>query len=161
MQAQEYLTATGWNIDAAAAAYFQDQEEGSDEAGAGVEPEPEYTGPRTLDGRPAPQSAFPASSTSKPLKKKGLATLGSLGGSSTRHGGHQHEHDDDEDDEDDEDFDERKGPRDLFAGGEKSGLAVQDPAQRGGGAKKIINDIISKAKEYVLHRVHRLPSLHL
>lgn len=147
MQAQEYLTATEWNIDAAAAAYFQDQEEGIDEAGPGAEPEPEYTGPRTLDGRPAPQSAFPVSSTSKPQKKKGLATLDSLGGSSARHGGHQHEHDDDEDDEDDEDFDERKGPRDLFAGGEKSGLAVQDPAQRGSGAKKIINDIISKAKE--------------
>ena len=85
------------------------------------------------------------SAASKPQpKRKGVATLGSLGGSSG--GGHSHPHDDD-DDEDDEDYnddDERRGPRDLFAGGEKSGLAVQDPAQ--GGAKKIIQDIIAKAK---------------
>lgn len=65
--------------------------------------------------------------------------MSSIGG-----GGHAH---DDEDDEDDEDYDDR-GRGDLFAGGEKSGLAVQDPsqAQEGGGAKKIISDILAKAK---------------
>lgn len=97
----------------------------------------EYTGPRTLDGRPAPEAA--RASASKAPKKKGLATLSSLGG-----GGHAH---DDDEDEDDEDLDDR-GRGDLFAGGEKSGLAVQDPSQQegAGGAKKIISDILAKAK---------------
>ncbi len=102
-------------------------------------PQAEYTGPRTLDGRPAPQyaSTTAASSSKKPAKRTGLATLGSLGG--------RHSHDEDDDDDDDDD-DERRGPRDLFAGGEKSGLAVQDPAQRSSDPRKLINDIVAKAK---------------
>jgi UBX domain-containing protein 1 len=151
-QAARYLAAAGGDLSLAATNFFEDQEEDAeDEVEPGhptsAAPEPEYTGPRTLDGRPAPQSAFGSSSAaSRPEpKKKGIATLGSLGASS----GHSHPHDDEEEDEDDDeydDFDERKGPRDLFAGGEKSGLAVQDPAQQGGGAKRIIDDIIAKAK---------------
>lgn len=43
---------------------------------------------------------------------------------------------------DDEDDD---GRGNLFAGGEKSGLAVQDPNQEGG-PKKIISDILAKAR---------------
>jgi hypothetical protein len=155
-QATQYLSATEWNLDAAAAAFFQDQEEGEENEMDTTEarPEPEYTGPRTLDGRPAPQSAFPTSSTaSKPQKKKGLATLGSLAAAAGSGHGHSHPHSDGDDDDEDEDeyddFDERNAPRDLFAGGEKSGLAVQDPAQKGG-SKKIINDILAKAKSYVL-----------
>jgi len=60
----------------------------------------------------------PPSSSNQPLKKK-FATLDDLGGGSA--GGHAgHGHDDADDDEDDENHD-------LFAGGEKSGLAVQNP----------------------------------
>jgi UBX domain-containing protein 1 len=65
--------------------------------------------------------------------------LGSLGG-----GAHQHE-DNGEDDDDFDDDDDDEGRGNLFAGGEKSGLAVQDPRQEGG-QRKIINDILAKAK---------------
>lgn len=106
-----------------------------------------YTGPRTLDGRPAPPQAASSSraAAKKPAaasqqKKRGIATLGSLGG-----GSHQHDDDDDDEDEDfDDDEDENRG--NLFAGGEKSGLAVQDPKQGDGGPKKIISDILAKAR---------------
>lgn len=74
-----------------------------------------------------------------------MATLSSLGG------GPSHDHDEDDDDDDDDDESERKGPRDLFAGGEKSGLAVQDPARHSSSSdpKKVIKDILAKAKAYV------------
>ena len=96
-------------------------------------PGPEYTGPRTLDGRPAPEYARAptTSSSKKPQKRTGIATLSSLGRR------------DEEDDEDDDD-DEGRGP--LFAGGEKSGLAVQDPSQRSSDPQRLINDIVAKAK---------------
>ncbi len=45
------------------------------------------------------------------------------------------------------DEEEGRGPRDLFAGGEKSGLAVQDPNVGGpSNTQKVIKDIIAKAK---------------
>ncbi|KAK3941036.1 UBX domain-containing protein 1 [Diplogelasinospora grovesii] len=143
-QATEYLTASRWDMGSAVTSYFTDMEEGHQEAGSepassSTPAQPEYTGPRTLDGRPAPQyaSASSSSTSKKPQKRTGFATLSSLGGGNN---------DDDDDDEDDDD--ERRGPRDLFAGGEKSGLAVQDPSQRGGPSdpKKLINDILAKAK---------------
>ena len=60
----------------------------------------------------------PSSSSNQPPKKK-FATLGDLGGGApSSHAGHGHDSDDDEDDEE---------HQDLFAGGEKSGLAVQNP----------------------------------
>lgn len=147
-QATEYLEASSWNISAAVGSFFADDE---DEAtgGAGRSsqpvPEPAYSGPRTLDGRPAPQSALPSSSSSaskKPAKKKGLATLSSLGG------GGGHDHDDDDDDEEEDELADRRGPRDLFAGGEKSGLAVQDPGRNPADPQNVIKDILAKAKAY-------------
>lgn len=130
---------------AACESYFQDEDE-RDAAGETARPpaaQEEYAGPRTLDGRPAPQSSSSRGARQPaPQPKKrgvaGIATLGSLGGSS-----HQHDdHDDDDDDDDDED----DGRGNLFAGGEKSGLAVQDPNQPDGGPRKLINDILAKAK---------------
>lgn len=44
--------------------------------------------------------------------------------------------------------DDDEQPRDLFAGGEKSGLAVQDPTKRD--PKSLVNDILKKARSYVL-----------
>jgi UBX domain-containing protein 1 len=128
---------------AAGQAYFDDDEERKREQGQNDQPADDgWTGPRTLDGRPAP-----ASSSSRPTRKpasqpkrKGIATLGSLGG-----GSHQHDDDDDDDDGDFGEDDEDDNRGNLFAGGEKSGLAVQDPKQEGG-PRKIINDILAKAK---------------
>ncbi|KAM7204664.1 hypothetical protein V8F20_003448 [Naviculisporaceae sp. PSN 640] len=143
-KATEYLTASNWDLENAVTSYFADQDEdnepSSSTSAAQPAAEPEYTGPRTLDGRPAPEFAASRSSAAKkPQKKTGLATLSSLGGG--------HNHDDDDDDDDDDEEDERRGPRDLFAGGEKSGLAVQDPAQRSNDPRKLVDDIVAKAKE--------------
>lgn len=133
--------------------YFTAMDEGPEEAQGDQEnevPEEPYTGPRTLDGRPAPQSipTVGSSSSAPPKKKGGIATLGSISqGASGGHAGHGHAHDDD--DSEDEDYDDDEQPRDLFAGGEKSGLAVQDPTSGRNAPKKVINDILKKARAYV------------
>jgi len=139
-QANAYLSSMDWEFADAVTEFFAHHPDG--QAGAEPEPEPAYSGPRTLDGRPAPQAASSSAAPKKAPKKKGLATLSSLGG------GHDQDDDDEDDDEDEDDEDETRGPRDLFAGGEKSGLAVQDPAAAGpsSGTKKVIKDIIAQAK---------------
>jgi hypothetical protein len=85
-----------------------------------------------------PRSTLPP--RARRSRHRGIATLSSL--SSGGHG-----HGDDEDDDDDSDA---KNRGDLFAGGEKSGLAVKDPTrggERGEGSRNIINDILAKARE--------------
>ncbi|KAL6879215.1 SEP domain-containing protein [Trichoderma novae-zelandiae] len=143
--ATQYLESNDWDMLAACNSFFHDEDERNDArrrqqaADGTLEP---YSGPRTLDGRPAPQEDFSSSASrkAKQPKKKGIATLGSLGSSSSNH--HNPMDDEDDEDEDDEDDD---GRGNLFAGGEKSGLAVQDPNQEGG-SRKIISDILAKAK---------------
>jgi UBX domain-containing protein 1 len=155
-QAQQYLQANRWDLGGAAAEYFTALEEGTNEAQEGGEDDPQepeaYTGPRTLDGRPAPSSipTVGSSASSKPPPKKGgIGTLASLGQSSGGgHAGHGHAHDDDDDDDDDSDYEPGEEPRDLFAGGEKSGLAVQDPSSRND-PRKVVNDILKKARACV------------
>ena len=149
-QATEYLNNYDWDMDAAVASYYTEQEDNSASntggasasASASAPAPPEYTGPRTLDGRPAPQYAQSSSSApkKKTQKRTGLATLSSIGGGR-----------DEDDDDDDEEEEEGRGPRDLFAGGEKSGLAVQDPSNREGNSdtRRLLHDILAKAREYV------------
>ncbi len=126
----------------AAEAYFADEDEEMNAAAGAASSSaapPDYTGPRTLDGRPAPQpipTTSSASSSKRPQKKKGLATLSSLGG------GHAHDGDDNDDVHDAAD----PAHRDTYAGGEKSGLAVQDPNQRAD-PRRMINNLLSKAKK--------------
>lgn len=149
-QATQLLTANHWDIGAATTEYYtsQDEDMNDDDGSATAQPAPEppYTGPRTLDGRPAPESALATASSSRaPPPKRGaggIATLGSIGQSSS-HAGHGHAHDDDDDSDDD---DEEEQPRDLFAGGEKSALAVQDPSKRSD-PRKVVNDILKKARQ--------------
>jgi UBX domain-containing protein 1 len=77
-----------------------------------------YSGPRTLDGRPAPESAAEPSGA-----KAGASSRRAQGGMRTLRDiqGHPEAgHDQDDDDSDDEN-------QDLYAGGEKSGLSVQNP----------------------------------
>lgn len=142
-KAMQYLEGNSFNLTAAVNSYFQDEDEATAERRTReAEAIPaDYTGPRTLDGRPVPEasgSSRGATRKSAPQqKRKGVATLGSLGGSS-------HHHDDDDDDDDDE-SDDDDGRGNLFAGGEKSGLAVQDPHSEGG-PRKIISDILAKAR---------------
>jgi UBX domain-containing protein 1 len=148
------LEANRWDISNAATEFFTFQEEGGVEAQEGADEVDEvpqvpegYTGPRTLDGRPAPTSSIPTggSSSRRPARqapRSGFATLDSLNqGSTGGHAGHGH---DDDDDSDDEDYMDGEQPRDLFAGGEKSGLAVQDP--RRNDPRSLVKDIIKKAQ---------------
>lgn len=75
----------------------------------------------------------PPSASQEASKKKRFATLGDLGGGGgSAHAGHGHD-----DDDNDEDFDP---DQDLFAGGEKSGLAVHNPDD-------LKKKIIEKAKK--------------
>ena len=71
--------------------------------------------------------------------KKKFATLGDLrGGTGPSHAGHGH--DDDDDDEDSEANDDDN--QNLYAGGEKSGLAVENPDD-------LKKKIIERAKKWV------------
>jgi UBX domain-containing protein 1 len=70
--------------------------------------------------------------------------LGSLNRGGASGHGHGHAHDDDDDDDDEEDYQPGEEPRDLFAGGEKSGLAVQDPPRND--PKSVVNDILKRAR---------------
>lgn len=160
-EAQQHLDAANWDLNTAVAEFLEPSTDADADADAGAAAEePAYTGPRTLDGRPAPQSQSRAPAPSRPQqsasslqqKKKGVMTFSSLksGGGSSQpsrghaHGGHGHDDDDDDSDFDD---DENTNRGDLFAGGEKSGLAVKDPSMAGPNSQKIMRDIVNKARQ--------------
>ncbi|KAJ5182938.1 UBX domain-containing protein 1 [Penicillium capsulatum] len=121
-EAQEYLTANAWDIEAAVTEFFAEEDEalqdvntggGRQLGGEGSTGQP--TTGRTLGGGavPSASSTGPESSgTGRAAPKKKFATLGDFntGGS----GGDSSEEDGSVD-------------QDFFAGGEKSGLAVQNP----------------------------------
>ncbi|KAK2814182.1 hypothetical protein FQN50_000587 [Emmonsiellopsis sp. PD_5] len=105
-EAREYLDASHWSLQDALSLYYPDEEEAlPGDSDSDDEPAQPSAG-RTLGG-----AAPPPSSSSRPAKapRKKFATLSDLNS-----GGHQ---------QDDSDSDEQ----DLYAGGEKSGLAVQNP----------------------------------
>ncbi|GFF26387.1 UBX domain-containing protein 1 [Aspergillus udagawae] len=118
-EAQEYLAANGWDIEAAVTEFFAEQDEamqgantvggrslGGADSAASVGRS--LGGSSSQSGTATPQQS--SSSSRKPTSKKRFATLGDFasgGGDSS-----------DEDDTENQDF---------FAGGEKSGLAVQNP----------------------------------
>ncbi|QSZ31228.1 hypothetical protein DSL72_000791 [Monilinia vaccinii-corymbosi] len=148
-EAQQFLAANQWDYAGAMSEYFTSQEEGNAEAPGPVPnetPQTPYTGPRTLDGKPAPDNGKqPAKSTGKAGGRGGIATLGSLNQGSSGHPASGHAAYMDDDDSNDPDYEPDEQPRDLFAGGEKSGLAVQDPSRRLD-ARKIVGDIIKQAQ---------------
>ena len=99
---------------------------------------------RTLN-RPSAPSAIPTTSSMPPASKskkptKKFATLGDVKGEgSGGHAGHGH------DDEDDSDSDFSDEKQDFFTGGEKSGLAVQNPND----PREKVNKILEKARRSV------------
>ncbi|KAJ5563045.1 UBX domain-containing protein 1 [Penicillium sp. DV-2018c] len=122
-EAQEYLTANGWDIEAAVTEFFAEQDEAMQDTNSDDrQPVPEGTaeasGGRTLGGAfvPGPSSAAGEASSSAraTAPKKKFATIGDF--ASGGGGGHGDSSDGDDSDE-----------HDFFAGGEKSGLAVQNP----------------------------------
>ncbi|KAL9110742.1 MAG: hypothetical protein Q9227_004734 [Pyrenula ochraceoflavens] len=146
-QAQQYLVPHGWNVESAVTEFFTAQEEAENQPshtnqGTGgtldgtrdddefrPENEEDYIperepfaagsqgrrlgdeGDPVLEPRPSRQPQ-PKSSTNKAQGQKKFATLGDFSS-----GSQPHESDDEDDDK----------KQDLFAGGEKSGLAVQNP----------------------------------
>jgi UBX domain-containing protein 1 len=101
-------------------------------------------GGRTLDGTYVAPPAAASSSSSQPAARRqpqrGLRTLGDLQ-SSGGGGGRGHSHSDGDgsgSDQDDEN-------QDFFAGGEKSGLAVQNPNQSN--PRDQINNILRRARQ--------------
>lgn len=139
-----YLTAHHFNIESALADFFAAKDEGDDVQDSDPEfeegtPQPTTAQPiptapttsisgsggRRLGVGPVDATSDPSSSSSQPVassirkppsQQKKFATLGDI--STGGHEGHGHGGDDSDDDDD---------KQDLFAGGEKSGLAVQNP----------------------------------
>ncbi|KAF1996470.1 Cdc48-dependent protein degradation adaptor protein-like protein [Amniculicola lignicola CBS 123094] len=166
-EAEQYLNAGGWNLETSAALFYEasdepEQPQEQDIDMADEEPEHPATstpnppqqqqqqqqpgGGRTLGGTYVPPTASASSSSSAPpprqAPQRGLRTLKDLqsGGAA---GGHGHAHDDDDSDEDDHDENQ-----DFFAGGEKSGLAVQNPGQQAD-PRDHINNILKRARQNV------------
>lgn len=127
-----------------------DVEMAGDEANNPV-PEPAQQPPgggRTLDGTYVPPPAGASSSSSQPSSSRqppqqrgvaGLRTLKDLqsGGGGGGHG-HAHSDGDSDDDQDEEN-------QDFFTGGEKSGLAVQNP--NAANQRDQINNILKRARQ--------------
>ncbi|KAJ6070852.1 hypothetical protein N7467_012171 [Penicillium canescens] len=120
-EAQEYLTANGWDMEAAVTEFFAEQDEAMQDTNTGgaqqlgAESRSGAPGGRTLGGSAAPASSSAAAESSSSARsaapKKKFATLGDFSQGAAA---------DSSDDDDDND-------QDFFAGGEKSGLAVQNP----------------------------------
>ncbi|EGF99520.1 uncharacterized protein MELLADRAFT_73376 [Melampsora larici-populina 98AG31] len=128
----------------------------------GVSP-PVRSGPQTLSGAPADEmpaewrrtgtssdsagrknaprggiSGFGNLTSSRaPPRRSGISTMKDIVAGSSPAG----------DMSEDEDEDNRDGGPDLYAGGGRSGLNVQDPNQQNGKAAGIVADILKKAKE--------------
>lgn len=127
------MDANHWDVDAAVTEYFADQEEDlleDMEASGGRrlgsdDPSEQSSGARSL-GQGAPAGSQSSQGRSGAAKK--FATLRDL---SSGGGGRESGNDDDEN-------------QDFFAGGEKSGLAVQNPDD-------IKQKILEKAKLYDYH----------
>lgn len=106
-QAHTALASADWNLEQAVALYFASQDAEDDDD------EPETVPTAAAPGPSAgPSSAPPTKSSARGGKSKGPRTLADLNTG--------------------DDDDEEKDPaQDLFTGGEKSGLAVQNPDQAG------------------------------
>ncbi|KAK8187024.1 Cdc48-dependent protein degradation adaptor protein-like protein [Phyllosticta capitalensis] len=143
-QAENALRMAEWDVPNAITLHYAAQDEApeaSPEPAAEAAAPADYTGPRTLGGAPAPDPAQASSSSSSSAQRArgGLRTLRDLQNQGGPAQGHGHAHDDDDESGEDQDF---------FAGGEKSGLAVQNP-NSGPSARDQINNIIDRARRNV------------
>ncbi|CBY01556.1 similar to Cdc48-dependent protein degradation adaptor protein (Shp1) [Plenodomus lingam JN3] len=163
-QAERYLNASNGDITLAAALFFDESAEQAEgdsdedvEMAGGNQPadshssnpnapqQPAAGGGRTLGGAYVPPAAASSSSSSsqpaaarRQAPQRGLRTLKDLqsggGGGPARN----HSSDDDDAEKDDEN-------QDFFAGGEKSGLAVQNP--NAANPRDQINNILKRARQ--------------
>jgi UBX domain-containing protein 1 len=130
LKARQYLEAAQWDFPSALTTFYNPPEETSEtqDEDMTATDEPILTsatthpgGGRVLGDGPTDPQLIPTTSSSQSSKpptraaaQKNFATLGDFGNDSHGH-----------DDPNDSDYDDEK--HDLFAGGEKSGLAVQNP----------------------------------
>lgn len=134
--AQQFLSNSSWELQSAVTEYFNrsegiEEDEEAPEAPAATASAPQPT---------APSSSMPPPSATTQAPKKNFATLGDMsGGAGPSHAGHGHDDNDDDDDDPPSDDDEPN----LYAGGEKSGLAVENPNT----AEKLRKKIIKKAQK--------------
>ncbi|KAF2626607.1 SEP-domain-containing protein [Macroventuria anomochaeta] len=166
-EAERYLDAANGDLQVAAELFYEqsaEAEQRSDTEMAGddqtTDPtpnppqQPAPGGGRTLGGAYVPPTEASSSSSSRQQSTQrqapqqrgvaGLRTLKDLqssGGGSGHAHAHAHAHDDDDSDDDYKD-DENQ---DFFAGGEKSGLAVQNPNQAN--PRDHINNILKRARQ--------------
>lgn len=127
--AQTALASANWNLEQAVALYFAAQEGGDDDD----EAEDESAAAAPAQGTSQPSSSSTAGRRTGGAPAGGVRTLRDLQASAS---------DGNSDDED-------KKKRDLFAGGEKSGLAVQDPGRGDGGSSRRpdhFENILSQAR---------------
>jgi hypothetical protein len=75
-----------------------------------------------------------SSGTSTPRRRGGIATINDISVPATREGS--------------DGGDDPKEPQNFFAGGERSGISVQDPNSRRGPGQ-LVNDLLKKASEFV------------
>jgi UBX domain-containing protein 1 len=159
LQAERYLDAANGDLQVAAELFYEQSTEadqpsdtemaGNDEpANPPSEQQPVPGGGRTLGGAYVPPTEASSSSSSqaqsaqpKAPQQRGVAGLRTLKDLQSGGGGHGHAHNDDDSDDDDKD-DENQ---DFFAGGEKSGLAVQNPNQAN--PRDHINNILKRARQ--------------
>lgn len=177
--AQSFLSSSNNDVELAISNYFATQEAGGSSGAAGMnedaaaiqaamqEDEDQTTaaatsqpaapaGARTLGGQAA--EALPAEwaqrtgSQAPAQRRTGLATLGSAG---ARTPAPAHNDDDDDDEDDDEDFGGPEDePQNFFAGGERSGINVENP-NKPGSNNKLVRDLLKKAAECVrCHDTH-------
>lgn len=165
-QAERYLNASNGDLTLAASLFFDqtaeqqeaDSEPDVDMAGdddsttnPSQNPPPPSGGGRTLGGDYVPSSAAAAaassssSSSQRPAGRGQPAQRGVAGARTLRDlqssgGGQGQAHDDEDDDHSPED-----DSQDFFAGGEKSGLAVQNPNQSN--PRDQINNILKRARQ--------------
>jgi UBX domain-containing protein 1 len=167
LQAERYLDAANGDLQVAAELFYEqsgeaEADQASDTEMAGddqpanppseqqrqQQQQPVPGGGRTLGGAYVPPTEASSSSSSraqstqpKAPQQRGVAGLRTLKDLQSSGGGHGHAHDDDDSGDDDKD-DENQ---DFFAGGEKSGLAVQNPNQAN--PRDHINNILKRARQ--------------
>ncbi|KAI9763957.1 MAG: NSFL1 cofactor p47 [Geoglossum simile] len=141
-EAEQHLSINSWDFSSAITEYYASQDNGG--AGSDVEDvAPPSRRPRTLGGAPAPASTSGTSTPSSAVNKgKALGKFATLGDFTS---GERHSHSGDDSDEDYEDDGKKQ---DLYAGGEKSGIALHNPNDpRSGRVKGLAEKLVKKATE--------------
>jgi len=147
------LMSSEWNVEAAVALWYQSQEEETEEQGEEMDDEPSAAYPpltsagHTAGDATGGRTLGDPSSSSQPGNRKppgGMKTLQDLQRETS--GRHGHDHDDEDDDH----------GQDMFAGGEKSGLAVENPGQN---PRDLMERLLQRAREYISPPgAHALPT---